>query len=83
VRQVSSAYWRRLHVWLDWEKVYPRFLCSARVSTRVFMTVLKIATDRGSPWNTPIPRWKGSVVQLLVLTIPVRPVYKLVTISMK
>ena len=46
-------------------------LCSNRVSTSVFMTVLKMDTDSGLPWNTPMPRWKGAVVQCLVVIIGV------------
>ena len=83
MRQVSSAYWRWLQVCKDLVKVYPMFLCSDRVSTKVFMTVLKIDTDKGSPWKTPMPRWKGEDVHCLVRTIPVRPVYRLEMMSVK
>ena len=54
--------------------MYPRFLGSDRVSTSVFITVLKMDTDSGSPWKTSMPRWMGAVVHCLVLMMPVRSV---------
>ena len=51
IREVSSAYWSRLVLRGAQAREYPRsgwFLMM--VSTRVFITVLKMTTERGSPW---------------------------------
>ena len=51
IREVPSAYWSRLVLRGAQAKEYPRpgwFL--VMVSTRVFITLLKITMERGSPW---------------------------------
>ena len=54
-----------------------------RMSTSVFVTVLKMDTDRGSPLKTPMPKWKGEDVYSFVRTIPVGPVHRLEMMSAK
>lgn len=45
------------------------------VNVSVFMTVLKITTDNGSPWNTALLSGKIGVVHSLVVMLGDRPVY--------
>ena len=47
-RHVSSAYWRMLTLLREPENWYPRSILIEMVSTSVFITVLKMTTDRGS-----------------------------------
>ena len=47
---------------------------SVIVSMYVFITVLKINIDRGSPWNTPMSMLNMSVVYSDVITQPRRSV---------
>ena len=45
---MSSAYWRMLTLQREPENWYPRSILIEMVSTSVFITVLKMTTDRGS-----------------------------------
>ena len=45
---MSSAYWRMLTLLREPENWYPRSILIEMVSTSVFITVLKMTTDRGS-----------------------------------
>ena len=73
MREVSSAYCSRLDLSEETPMEYPNSAWDLlMVSTRVFITMLNTSTDRGSPWYTPICRWKGSVCQDSVEMIPMR-----------
>ena len=52
-------------------------------SPRVAITVLKIITDRGSPWYTPIWSGMGLVVQDCAVTTALRLEYRLATMFLK
>ena len=48
--QVSSAYYSKETLCGLLDSVYPKSLLVSKVSTSMLMTVLKIETERGSPW---------------------------------
>ena len=55
----------------DCGRVKPRSFLEQRVSERVFITVRKMTTLRGSPWYTPISRGTGSVDHVSVEIVAV------------
>ena len=57
------------------ESENPRSLLVERVSEKVFITVRKMATLRGLPWYTPIPRGIGVMHHSSVETVADKPVY--------
>ena len=58
------------------ESENPRSLLVERVLERVFITVRKKATLRGSPWYTPIPRGIGVVHHSSVETVAKQRLYE-------
>ena len=56
-------------------RMNPRSFLVQRVSDRVFITVKKMTTLRGSPWYTPNLRGMESVDQSSVEMVADKPVY--------